>query len=191
MIDVGVIFRDPTEFTMPTIGSDVPGDWNGYWHFKNTSGSIDQFGMESTLTFKSQKVLANISHSLVSVVSSSDQQRGSMYLNDHNNFKAYPHHVTRFNAIYSITSRLSTGLNYLYYYKWYSPNNQSVPGNHMLNLSTRYEINDNMKISINGLNILGEDHLYPMNNNVDEPTLSDGAPALEKTSFLATLTFDF
>ena len=183
VIDVGVIYRDPSVYQLPGIGSDNPGDWNGYWFFKNTDGSINEIGFEGNILYKSDRVLGNLSHSFVKSTNSDDQQKGSMYLNEENNFKAYPQNVTRLNMIYSLTKKLSSGLNYLYYYSWYSPTNQKVDGNHIVNLSLKYNVHKNGFISIHSLNLLNSQELYPMTNNVGDAALSDGAPSMEQTSF--------
>ncbi len=183
VIDVGVIFRDPEVEMLPNIGTDVPGDWNGYWFFKNTEGSIDAMGMEMSVFYKSDGLFASLNHSLVEVVSADEQQKGSMYLNAQNHFKAYPQNVTRLNALLSLGESVSIGANGLYYYKWFSPSDQEVPGNFLVNASLRYKLFSFLELSLHGLNLLGADNLYPMTNNVNEANLSDGAPAVEQTSF--------
>ena len=69
VLDVGVIYKDrvnPTnpqsgQFNMVPIGSDVPGDWNGYWFFKNALGSINQWGAEATLSYNTQFINVSLS----------------------------------------------------------------------------------------------------------------------------------
>ena len=191
VIDVGVIAADASQFTLPNIGTDSPGDWNGYWFFKNTEGSINEFGIEGGVVIKTKYFLLNCNHSFVKVVSSHNQQRGSMYLNNQDNFKAYPQNVTRVNILTSLNRKLSVGINYLYYYSWYSPTNQKVDGNHLLNASIKYSISKAISASFHSLNLLNQSNLYPMTNNVNNPTLSDGTPSLESTSFWLKLTITY
>jgi outer membrane receptor protein involved in Fe transport len=191
VIDVGVIWRNPLLYNIPSVGSDVPGDWNGYWFFKNTEGEIEQAGFEAIVSYRNKNLTANISHSLVSVISSSDQQRGSMYLTDDGNFKAYPENVTRLNLISSITKDLSVGFNYLYYYKWFSPGDQMVKANHLINLSLSYEFFKNFNLSASCVNLLNQTALYPMNSNVGDANMSDGTPSVEKITFWGSLGYKF
>ncbi|MCR9251687.1 MAG: TonB-dependent receptor plug domain-containing protein [bacterium] len=191
VLDVGVIVRDPVVWPLPNIGSDIPGDWNGYWFFKNTEGSIDEIGFEGSLIYKSNRLYTTLSHSMVQVVSADEQQKGSMYLNEQNNFTAYPQNVTRLNTLVSLGSNFSLGANYLYYYGWFSPSNQAVAGNHLMSASLKYHLLQSMDLSIHGLNLLGANNLYPMTNNVNDPSLSDGTPAVEKTSFWVKVNFNF
>ena len=55
VIDVGVLYCDkpstpsattpgPNGCNMPRLGNDVPGNWNGYWFYKNNPGEIRQGG---------------------------------------------------------------------------------------------------------------------------------------------------
>lgn len=191
VLDVGVIVRDPVVWPLPNIGSDIPGDWNGYWFFKNTEGSIDEIGFEGSLIYKTNRLYTTLSHSMVQVVSADEQQKGSMYLNEQNNFTAYPQNVTRINTLVSLGSNFSLGANYLYYYGWFSPSNQAVAGNHLMSASLKYHLLQSMDLSIHGLNLLGANNLYPMTNNVNDPSLSDGTSAVEKTSFWVKVNFNF
>ena len=191
VIDVGVIWEDNIYYTVPPIGTDVPGDWNGYWYFKNTAGSITQGGFEASITFKQGPIFASLSHSYVKLIDAADQQLGSMYITADKNFKAYPENVTRFNIIASIFRDLKAGLNYTYYYKWYSPKDQEVGGNHMVNLSLKYTLLDKLLISASVVNLLGQKTLYPMNSNASGQDLSDGTPAMENTSIWFKLGYKF
>ena len=191
VIDVGVIYRDRSQMNVPNIGSDVPGDWNGYWYFKNTDGSIKQYGTEAALRYGGDKINISLSHSLVKLASSSEQQRGSMYLSKGNNFKAYPENVTRLNVIVTPIDRFSLGINYMYYYSWYSPSDQKVDGNHLLNLTGMVDVNKNIQASFTVRNVLAQSKLYPMNSNVGGPDLSDGTPSVESPSFIFRVGYKF
>ncbi len=191
VIDVGVISTSSSQFTMVNIGTDVPGDWNGYWFFKNTSGEIKQAGLESSLTFRNQVLTASISHSHVSIIHSALQQRGSMYITQKGNFKAYPEDVTRINFVRSIDKNISIGSSYLYYYRWFSPSDQRVMANHILNISINYNFSEKFKCTLNCTNLLNQKQLYPMNSNVGDIELSDGTPSLESTSYWLTASYKF
>jgi len=191
VIDVGVIWRDPEVFPMVTIGSDVPGDWNGYWFFKNNDGKIKQYGVEASLTYTQEKYSLNLSHALVKISDAPDQQRASMYLTNDLNFKAFPENVTRLNVIATPTPQSTIAMNYLYYYQWYSPRDQAVDGNHIVNVGAIYEFTPQIDVSVNIKNLLNQDNLYPMNSNAEGPDLSDGTPALEETSFWARFRYHF
>jgi len=191
VIDVGVIWRNPDVYQMTNIGSDIPGDWNGYWFFKNTLGQIVQGGFESVLNFKTSRISGNLSHSYVKVISSSEQQRGSMYLTSEGNFKAYPENVSRVNVIGKVTPDFSLGLNYAYYYFWYSPNDQKVGANHLLNVSASYVFFKKLNLTASCTNLLNQTQLYPMNSNVGDVELSDGTPSVENTSLWFSVRYTF
>ena len=205
VIDVGVIWRpsyffesqhhydvgDTTFFTMPNIGTDLPGDWNGYWFFKNTQGDIHQGGGEMVLTLKTRSVFATLSHSLVKVISFDNQQRGSMYLTTKGSIKAYPENITRVNIISSLTNKISIGMNYLYYFRWNSPTDQEVKSNHLVNLSINFSLLRNLKLAFNCVNLFNQRLLYPMNSNVGDASLSDGTPSVEATTFWVNLSYQF
>lgn len=191
VIDVGVISKDPAQYQLTTIGNDLAGDWNGFWFFKNTAGSIKQLGAEWSLVYKNNDWLTSFSHSTVQVLSSDEQQRGSMYVTEGGRTKAYPEHVTRANILYSFSKKFTTGFHYLYYYNWRSPNDREVSGNHLLNAAFQYRLHEKVSIFANINNLLGQDELYPMNNNVNNPTLSDGTPSVEKRTFWFRVSYNF
>jgi len=183
IIDVGVIYRDPAQFEMVNVGSDIAGDWNGYWFFKNSAGTIQQAGAELILNYSTPKYNLQASHSLVHNLDGSAIQASNMYINEDGNFKAYPANVTRVNALYSLSRKVTLSLNYLYYYNWYSPRNQSVEGSHILNVGSTYKPHRKVEFLLNVKNILNQAALYPMNNNAGDNSLSDGTPSLENTTF--------
>ena len=205
VIDVGVIWRpglyyesqaafdagQPTEYSVPGIGTDVPGDWNGYWFYKNNDGKISESGFEFSLSYVTPKVKAILSHSMVSVADAPDQQRASMYLTQDLNFKAFPENVTRLNIIALPIDKLTASVNCLYYLNWYSPRDQEVDGNMIVNIGLGYQITP--QFTITGLlkNLLDQDNLYPMNSNAGGEDLSDGTPSLEKRIFWMKATYSF
>lgn len=191
VFDVGVIWENSSFYTVPSIGTDVPGDWNGYWYYKNTEGDLKQYGTEINLTYKDKYFFANLSHSLVKIHEVSDQQLGSMYVTSENQFKAFPENVTRFNLIASATADLKIGLNYMYYFSWFSPTNKEVPGNHLVNLSAKYTLKKKLSARISVANLLGQTELYPMNSNVGDTQLSGGASTVLNTTFWLTLGYKF
>jgi len=191
VIDVGVIWEDSKYYTVPPIGTDVPGDWNGYWYFKNTEGAISQAGVELTTTFKNKFLYANVSHSLVKLLKVDDQQLGSMYVTANKKHKAYPENVTRFNLMSVINKSFRTGFTGMYYYNWFSPTDQKVGSNILLNLSAIYEYKRTLKAQFTVANILNQKVLYPMNSNVGDASLSDGSPAIETITFWTKFSFFF
>lgn len=190
VIDVGVIWRDPSIYSMVNIGNDVPGDWNGFWFFKNTKGRIIQGGFEAGLSYHLKGLTFSVNHSTAKLISSGQQQMGSMYITQGGNFKAYPENVSRANAFISLSKDLIISLNYLFYYYWYSPNDQKVNSNHLVNLGVNYSLTSRLNASFYCMNLLNQTVLYPMNSNVGDPELSDGTPSVEKTSFFLSIKID-
>ena len=109
VIDVGVIYRNPDNIILDEIGTDKAGDWNGFWYFKNTPGSFNQVGLEPSITYSHDIFNLIVSHSLVKVLGTTDEQiqiaqgGNSMYLADGGNetlhFKDYPESIVRSNFI--------------------------------------------------------------------------------------------
>ncbi|HMY44912.1 MAG TPA: TonB-dependent receptor, partial [Leptospiraceae bacterium] len=191
VIDVGVIYADPTAFKMPRIGTDVAGDWNGYFFFRNLPGVIHAGGAEASGTYKLPRLSITLSHSVVRVLTVSDSMyfspyNGGMYLTNKKfnpHFRAFPENITR--AHVSFTPRNWTfGVNYLYYANWYSPVGNRIEGNHILNGNVGYTIGPRMEISLIVKNMLAEGALYPMNSNAGDAAVSDGSPALEGRTYL-------
>ena len=143
IIDVGVLYADANQYKMPNLGSDIPGDWNGYWFYKNSSGEIRQGGAEISLGYKSSRFQSTLSHSVVRLISASNSQFQSIYLSsDKNNqhFQGYPENVTRWVNHWKTTEKISLFLNYLFYPSWYSPRGNRVIGNHFINLVKQSEL---------------------------------------------------
>ncbi len=193
VIDVGVIWRDPAEFSVPDLGSDQAGDWNGYWFYKNNPGEIHQVGAEAAIDYRHKYVHARLTHALVKVASADQGADGaaSMYLTANNNFKAFPENVTRLNVKAFPIDGLTLALDYIYWWEWFSPQDQSVAGNHTANLSGSYLFENGISIAATVKNVFSQTNLYPMNSNAGGADLSDGAPAVEETNFWIQLGYKF
>lgn len=198
VIDVGVIFADPAAFAMPRIGTDQPGDWNGYFFFRNLPGVIRSGGFEGSIAYRTERLSLQISHALARVLSASDSlyfkpYGGGMYLSEkkeNKHFRAYPENVTR------ASGRLSSGplfftAAYLYYANWYSPVGNRIEGNHILNAGAGWKILEKTELSLTVRNVFAEGALYPMNSNAGDVALADGSPALEGRSYFVTLRSQF
>jgi len=196
VIDVGVIYQDPTVFPMINIGSDIPGDWNGYWYFKNTLGAFNQLGSESTLSFTKPKYSLTLSHSLVKVLNATQEQKdlaenaNSMYLASENgtlHYKAYPENIVRFHLLAKPFKKLSMGMNTLYYSSWFSPAGTTAQGGLLVNMGLGYDISAKTSIDIQVKNLTNQKNLYPMNSNAGGPDVSPGTPAWESTTLWTTI----
>ena len=194
IIDVGVLFQDPATFLMPQVGNDEPGDWNGFWFYKNNIGELRQVGAEFGLRYRSRTLDIGLNHSVVRVVSASSQNIGGMYLttdSENKHHRAYPENVFRANFIYSPVQSWTLSMNYLYFPNWYSPNGNRVEGSQLLNAGVAYDINEHMEISLVGKNLLNYTNPFPMNANAGGRDLSDGAASLEETTYWLTFRFTF
>ena len=197
VIDVGVIYQNPDEFTMVNIGSDIPGDWNGYWYFKNTPGTFSQIGNETSISFIKPNFSVIVSHSLVRVLDATAEQRdlaiaaNSMYLAAQDStkfrYKAFPENVTRLHIAAKPLKKLHLALNALYYSSWYSPAGTLAPGGLVVNAGIGFDINPKTAFDIQVKNLTNQNNLYPMNSNAGGPDVSPGTPGWESTTFWATL----
>jgi hypothetical protein len=181
---------------MVNIGTDIPGDWNGYWYFKNTPGTFSQVGNETTLSFTKGKFSAILSNSLVRVLGATQEQKklaedaNSMYLASDNGklrYKAFPENVTRLHISAKPFPKLSMAINTLYYSTWYSPAGTVAQGGMIINTGFGYEITPKITLDIQAKNLTNQRNLYPMNSNAGGPDVSPGTPAWERTTFWATL----
>jgi len=201
VIDVGVIYRNPDNIVLDEIGTDQAGDWNGFWYFKNTPGSFNQVGLETSMTYSHDICNLILSHSLVKVFGATDEQKqiaqggNSMYLasgdNETLHFKAYPESVFRSNFIVTPISKLSFGLNALYYSKWYSPIGTVADGGLIVNLSSQWNITKTIQWGVSVKNLLNEKNLSPMNSNAGGEDISSGTPAWETTTGWTTIRLNF
>ncbi len=177
--------------TFPNIGDVPPGEWGGFWHFKNNEGKIHLGGLEGALRFDSEKLMINLSHSFVSVISAEDDhESGSMYVTASERVKVFPEHVTRLNMIYRLFPETRVALNYLYYYDWISPLDREIESNHMLNLSVEHKFPFDLTLRATVKNLLNDDKMYPMNNVVGA-NIIDGTPAYEERTFWVELEYNF
>ena len=206
ILDVGVIYRDRVDPTMPQMGQfnmvpvgsgvaqDVPGDWNGFWFFKNAFGSMNQWGAEATLSYSSEIINVSLSHALVQVASVTPEQDNdartgnSMYLtfdpaSERIRHKVYPENITRLNVLATPIKGFDVAVNGILYSDWLAPDGSVGSGAFLLNVGAAYDILPNLEISVNAANLLGQTPLFPMNANAGGPGLQPGTPALESTTF--------
>jgi outer membrane receptor for ferrienterochelin and colicin len=202
VLDVGVIYRDPVntanpqpgQYNVTPVGSgstrDIPGDWNGFWFFKNALGSINQIGAEASLSYNSDILNITLSHSFVAVASITVEQRteavagNSMYLafnkaDQSIHYKACPENVTRLNVLATPFQGFDVAVNALWYSQWYAPDGSIGASNLLLNLGASYDITPNLELSVNGSNLLNQTNLSPMTANAGGPGLQPGAPTVE------------
>ncbi|HRG74016.1 MAG TPA: TonB-dependent receptor [Leptospiraceae bacterium] len=205
VIDVGVLYCDkpstpsattpgPNGCNMPRLGNDVPGNWNGYWFYKNNPGEIRQGGAEISINYKTRMISTTFSQSIVKLLTASPGQTDSVYLtSDQNNrqFRGYPSNVTRWHTLFYPVDKLTISVTYLYYPSWYSPKNQRVEGNHLANLGFNYKFLENMEFYFMIKNLFAAGNLYPMISNAGGPDLSNGTPAVEKRTFWGGFSYTF
>lgn len=182
IIDVGAIRGNNLGITLPPIGSDIPGTSNNYFFFKNNAGTIEQMGLEASLHYVADSFNVTASHAFVDILSASAQNTGSMYVTQTGQARAVPQNVTRLNVVWKPLRQIAIGANYLYYSEWYATNGQKADGGNLLSASVIYTPWERLELALNVKNILGENNLYPMNNNVGGD-VSPGTPALERTTF--------
>lgn len=186
VIDVGVIYPNPDTNKTPRIGTDEPGDWGGYFFFRNTPGILRQGGGEISLGLKQTKYDISISHSAVKVLGASTELHNSQYLTSdtrNKHFRAYPENVTRLNILLYPVSSVSIGLNYLYNYNWFAPTGANVKGIHMLNGGCQWNFFENMYMIVSVRNILDAQNLYPINSVAGDVTLAQGTPSYEGRTY--------
>lgn len=205
VIDVGVLYCDrpssptatrpgPNGCVMPRLGNDVPGNWNGYWFYKNNPGEIRQAGAELSINYKTRFISTTLSHSVVRLITASPGQTDSIYItSDANNkqFRGFPTNVTRWNTFIYPMDKLTISFTYLFYPHWYSPRNQRVNGNHLANLGANYKILENMEIFFMVKNLFNQLNLYPMISNAGGRDISDGAPSVERRTYWLGLSYTF
>ncbi|WP_211220166.1 TonB-dependent receptor plug domain-containing protein [Hugenholtzia roseola] len=203
VIDVGVIYRDPNQMPLTAIGTDVAGDWNGFWFFKNTPGAFNQIGAESTLSYqnKAQNLSLRLSQAWVRVLGATQAQRelaqnqNSMYLAANESgelhFKAYPENIIRAHLHYKPMKKLGFALHALWYSRWYSPIGSVSEGGLLFNAGLNWEISTRLTWTLNVKNLLNMQSLYPMNSNAGGPDVSPGTPAWEGRTLWANLRLLF
>lgn len=194
IIDVGVIYQDPDVFVIPQIGNDEPGDWNGYWFYKNNEGEIRQAGGEFGISYLTGLAQVKLSHSVVRVVSASEQNIGGMYLTEdeeNKHFRAYPENISRFSIFYFPFEPLTLSAVMVYYSGWYSPGGDHAEGSALLNLGIQYRFTESMELSLTGKNVLNRTDPYPMNTNAGDRSLTNGSPALEEATWWLTFRYTF
>ncbi len=196
VIDVSVIYKDPAQFPMVNVGTDIPGDWNGYWYFKNTPGSFAQVGAEIALAYTQPKFNIQLTQSIVRIVEATAEQKGiarggnSMYLASDKDsslhHKAFPEMVTRLNFMSKFTEKLHFATNILYYSKWYSPSGNKANGGLVINVGGGYSFTKNFELNLNVKNLNNNTNLYPMNSNAGGADSSPGTAGWENTTYWVT-----
>ncbi len=195
VIDVGVIYQDPTVFTVPNVGTDIAGDWNGYWYFKNTPGTFSQFGAELTVQYVTEKFSTQASYSYAGVTQVSKEQKdiaiaaNSMYLaadGEKVAYKAFPQSMFKLNAQYKFTEDFFVSMTSIYYGGWYSPAGAKEKGGILINMALGYNISKNFEFQLTGKNLSNEQNLAPMTSNAGGQAVSPGAPSWERTTYWAT-----
>ncbi|GBF49827.1 hypothetical protein LPTSP4_13460 [Leptospira ryugenii] len=194
VIDVGVIFPTPDTFKVGRIGTDEPGDWGGYFFFRNTPGILRQGGTEVSANYQWKVLSLGISHAFVKVLGASTELHRSQYLtsdtrNPH--FRAYPENISRLHLQIQAHKDLNIGINYLYNYNWFAPNGTRVAGMHMLNGAINYQINEIFSLNFSVRNLLNETKLYPINNAAGDVSLAAGTPSYETRTYWLIVRADF
>ncbi|WCL49450.1 TonB-dependent receptor plug domain-containing protein [Leptospira sp. GIMC2001] len=194
IIDVGVIFPEPFGNGAPELGDDIPGDWGGYFFFRNAPGILKQSGGEFKLSYNSKLFGIDLSHSVVRVISADRELFGSVYLipdSANKRHRAYPENVSRANFMVFPTNKLSLSLNYVHYYDWYSPAGQRLIGTGIMNSGIAYEFTENMELIFSAMNLLNSNALYPLNNNAGDVVRGAGSPALEGRTYWVNFRYTF
>jgi outer membrane receptor protein involved in Fe transport len=186
VIDVGVIYPTPDKNPAPRIGTDEPGDWKGYFFFRNTPGLLRQGGAEISTVYNHRFFQVSLSHSAVKVLGASTELHSSQYLTsdtNHKHFRAYPENVSRANFQLYPHERVAIGLNYLYYYQWFAPTGANVRGMHMLNGGFQYSFSETVSVILSIKNILDARNLYPINSIAGDVSLAAGSPSYEGRTY--------
>lgn len=205
--DVGVLYCNspsaPTASTpgpngcnMPNLGSDIPGNWNGYWFYKNNPGEIRQGGTEISINYKVKHLTLTFSESIVKLLSSSTAQGNSstVYLtSDPNNrqFLGYPSNVSRLHGSFTPFDKWTFTAAILYYPSWYAPNGQRVIGNNIANLGVNFRMLENLDFHFIFKNAFNAGNLYPMIANAGGYNVSQGTPAVEKRTYWFGVNYSF
>lgn len=186
VIDVGVIYPNPDTNSAPKIGTDEPGDWKGYFFFRNTPGLLRQGGAEVSVSYEHKFFHFGLSHSVVKVLGASTELHSSQYLTSdtrNKHFKAYPENITRSHLQIMPTEKFSIGINHLYYYNWFAPTGANVRGKHMINVALQYSMTDSISIVLSVKNILDSKVLYPINSIAGDVSLAAGTPSYEGRTY--------
>jgi len=195
VIDVGVIYPNPDTNPAPRIGTDEPGDWKGYFFWRNTPGILRQGGAEVSLEYKSQSFWSiGGSYAGVRVLGATTELHQSQYLtsdtrNPH--FKAFPENVFRAHLHLFSGEKWSFAWNHLYYASWFAPNGTNVRGMHLTNATILYQLGENLEFSFSVKNVLNAQGLYPINNVANDVSLAAGTPSYEGRTYWASLRSSF
>jgi outer membrane receptor protein involved in Fe transport len=194
IIDVGVIFPEPFGDGAPELGDDIPGDWGGYFFFRNTPGVLKQGGGEFVLSYLDKWFGMDLSHSVVRVLGVDREVLGSIYVTSNSANKrhnAYPENISRMNFMVFPIPNLTLSLNYLHFYDWYAPTGDRVIGTGILNSGIGYNFTENMEIIFSAKNLLDSKALYPLNNVAGDVALGAGTPSLEGRTYWVNFRYTF
>ncbi len=194
IIDVGVIFPEPFGNGAPPLGDDIPGDWGGYFFFRNTPGILRQGGGEFVLSYNGKWVGMDLSHSVVRVLAADPEVRGSIYVTAseaNKRHNAYPENISRANFMIHPVSELTLSLNYLHFYDWYAPTGDRVIGMGILNSGIGYNFTENIELIFSAMNLLDSKALYPLNNVAGDVALGAGSPSLEGRTYWLNFRYSF
>ncbi|MCC5815388.1 MAG: TonB-dependent receptor [Leptospira sp.] len=194
IIDVGVIFPEPFGDGAPELGDDIPGDWGGYFFFRNTPGILKQAGGEFIISYNSDWFGVDLSHSVVRVVSADEEIFGSIYISSNSanrRHSAYPENVSRANIMFFPIDKLTLSMNYLHFYDWYAPTGDRVIGTGIMNAGIGYNFTENMELIFSAKNILDSNVLYPLNNAAGDVALGAGTPSLEGRTYWVNFRYTF
>lgn len=185
VIDLSAFFNP--DCNLPDIGTDVPGDWCGYWFYKNNPGSIDMNGLEATLNWYHNDYFMTLSHSLVNLVSAEDFE-GSLYVTGNKHIQTFPPNVSRLQVGFPILENvLSATATWRYDYHWYARSGDRNDGNHVLNLALNWQISPNWQLRLVGKNLLDSDNPQPMTTYPNQPKDDEGTPSLESPTAWLTI----
>ncbi|MCB1049382.1 MAG: TonB-dependent receptor plug domain-containing protein [Acidobacteria bacterium] len=178
-----------------TIGNDVQGDWNGFWYFQNTPGSLTSRGLELEFRFERKWLEGTASSAWTSLAQVDEQAHGSLYVTDASqgdHFNYYPELVNRLNLAVFPLKGLQLHFNLLQFSTWRSKNFKA-PGSTYLTGAARYRLGPHWDIWLSATNLGNERNLYPFS---EDPAASatdqrPGVPAFEKPSFWLGLNWNY
>ncbi|MCE9580788.1 MAG: TonB-dependent receptor [Deltaproteobacteria bacterium] len=200
IIDAGVIFVGDTIATAPDaqrhIGTDLVGDWGGWFFFKNVPGAITSGGLELSVDWRSKYVDVRASDSIARILALElgADQIGNIYVSgtaDAPHFRAYPEHVSRLNVRVRPCARCWVAASVTRFGRWYTPVSAGgvVDGasHAWADLAAGYRWRG-LGIAATVKNATSTGGLWPMNSNAADPSASAGSPALERRQVWLTLT---
>ncbi len=203
IIDAGVIFVGDAIAAAPDaerrIGTDLVGDWGGWFFFKNVPGAITSGGVELSADWRSTYVDVRASHAIARILALEigADQIGNIYVSgtaDAPHFRAYPEQVTRLNVRARPCPRCWVAATLVRFGHWYTPVSDGgvVDGasHAWADLAAGYRWRG-LGIAATVKNVTDTGGLWPMNSNAADPSASAGSPALERRQLWLTLGTSF